>query len=267
MKRREFLKTSTAAAGLATITAACATTGSRHKTSAGDNEFYELRVYNLASTNDQPLLDGYLERALIPALNRIGSKPVGAFTPMDEKDGPAVYVVIPFATTHDFAAATAKVFSDPAFLAAGKDYLDVPKSKPAFTRIDSSLLRAFDGQRHMTLPDYSKSGKPRIFEMRTYESHSEVKALKKVAMFNDGEIGIMHEVGMGPIFFGQALTGSSLPHLTYMLFAENRELHTKHWDGFRNHPLWKKMSGDPKYADTVSKITNRFLAPTAYSQI
>ena len=29
----------------------------------------------------------------------------------------------------------------------------------------------------------------------------------------------------------------------------------------------KKMKDDPQYADTVSKITSRFLAPTAWSQI
>jgi len=27
------------------------------------------------------------------------------------------------------------------------------------------------------------------------------------------------------------------------------------------------MKNDPQYADTVSKIVNRFLVPTAYSQI
>lgn len=267
MKRREFLKTSATAAGLATMTAACATTGSGKRSSAGSNQFYELRIYRLASADDQPLLDGYLEKALIPALNRIGSQPVGAFTETEGKDGPGVYVVIPFANTHDFATSTAKIFSDTEFLEAGKDYLEVPKSKAAFTRIDSWLLRAFDGQPQMTLPAYSKEKKPRIFEIRSYESYSELKALKKVAMFNAGEIEVMHEVGMGPIFFGQALTGSALPHLTYMLSGENRELHAKHWDGFRNHPVWKKLSGDPQYADTVSKITNRFLAPTVYSQI
>jgi len=267
MKRREFLKTSATAASLATMTAACATTGSSKHASAKSNQFYELRLYHLASAGDQAMLDGYLERALIPALNRIGSNPVGAFTETEGKQGPGVYVVIPFASTSDFATATAKIFADREFLDAGKDYLQVPKAKPAFTRIDSWLLRAFDGQKQITLPDYSKEKKSRIFEIRTYDSHSEVKALKKVEMFNSGEIEVMHEVGLGPIFFGQAMVGPSLPHLTYMLSGENREAHTKHWDGFRNHPVWKKLSGDTQFADTVSKITNYFLAPTAYSQI
>jgi hypothetical protein len=52
-----------------------------------------------------------------------------------------------------------------------------------------------------------------------------------------------------------------------MLSAENRDAHKEHWGKFGKHPTWKKMSSDPQYADTVSKITNHFLAPAACSQI
>ena len=38
-------------------------------------------------------------------------------------------------------------------------------------------------------------------------------------------------------------------------------------DAFKAHPTWKKMKDDPQYADTVSKIANSFLVPTAYSSI
>src|SRR2546421_14878 len=63
------------------------------------------------------------------------------------------------------------------------------------------------------------------------------------------------------------LAGHDVPHLTYMLSAENREAHEKHWGAFGKHPIWNKMKNDPQYADTVSQIHNRFLVPTAYSQI
>jgi hypothetical protein len=119
----------------------------------------------------------------------------------------------------------------------------------------------------MELPAYSRERKSRIFELRTYESHSEAKALKKIEMFNSGEIDVMREVGLAPVFYGQALIGRDLPHLTYMLSAEDRSAHKKHWGGFGAHATWKKMKDDPQYADTVSKITSRFLVPTGYSQI
>src|SRR5882724_8047862 len=103
--------------------------------------------------------------------------------------------------------------------------------------------------------------------MRHYHSHSEFKALKKVEMFNAGEIEVMRELGLAPVFYGQAFVGHELPHLTYMLSAENADAHKKHWDAFGKHPVWNKLKNDPQYDDTVSKIVNRFLVPTAYSQI
>ena len=128
-------------------------------------------------------------------------------------------------------------------------------------------MQAFAGMPRLELPAYCREKKPRIFEVRTYESHSELKALKKVVMFNEGEIDLMREVGLGPIFYGQVLVGTGLPHLTYMVSAENQDAHKKHWDAFRVHPTWEKLKNDLQYADTVSRIENRFLVPTPYSQI
>ena len=172
-----------------------------------------------------------------------------------------------FPSLEVFAAASARLSADPEYQKAGAEYLSSPKTNPAFERIDSWLMLAFAGMPKLELPAYCKEKKPRMFELRTYESHSEVKALKKVEMFNAGEIDLMREVGLGPIFYGQALIGSNLPHLTYMVSAENQEAHKKHWDAFGAHPTWDKLKNDPQYADTVSKIYNRFLVPTPYSQI
>jgi hypothetical protein len=103
--------------------------------------------------------------------------------------------------------------------------------------------------------------------MQTYESFSELKALKKVAMFNAGEIGVMQELNLSPVSYGQALVGRDLPHLTYMLCSPDRETHKKNWAAFAVHPVWVKLKNDPQYADTVQKITSRFMVPAPYSQI
>ena len=248
--------------GTASLTASAAPRGG-----ARDREYYELRVYKLKSGANHDLLDGYIEKAAIPALNRLGVKPVGVFTEIDPKDAPAVYVLRTFPSLEVMAAATARLGADTEYQKAGAAYLNSPKSNPAFERIDSWLMLAFAGLPKLELPSYCREQKARMFEIRTYESHSELKALKKVDMFNAGEIDLMREVGLGPIFYGKALIGSNLPHLTYMLSAENKEAHTKHWDAFKAHPTWDKLKNDPQYADTVSKIVNRFLVPTAYSQI
>jgi len=175
--------------------------------------------------------------------------------------------LIPHGSPSAFASTVAKLPLDEEYLKAGADYLGVGKANPAFDRIDSWLMLAFSGMPKLELPSYCKEKKPRVFEMRTYESYSEAKALKKVQMFNSGEIETMKEVGLGPIFYGQALIGRDLPHLTYMLSGETQEAHKKHFADFVKHPTWNKLKNDPQYADTVSKITSRFLTPTAYSQI
>ena len=266
MKRRDFIKTSlaaTAVAGLAPIEtpvfAAAPDSPAR--------EYYEWRAYRIKAGADHALLDGYLEKALIPALNRLGSKPVGVFTEIAPKDDPAVFVLIPHPSIEAFAASAGKLSADAAHNQAGADYLQTAKNNPGFLRIDTWLMRAFAGMPKIELPSYCVERKPRIFEARTYESHSEAKALKKIEMFNAGEIDVMRDVHLGPIFYGQALVGANLPHLTYMLSAETREAHKEHFGGFGKDPRWKKISGDPQFADTVSKIISRFLEPAAYSQI
>jgi hypothetical protein len=266
MKRREFLTTSLTASSLLSLS--CATTRHHSPVSLNRNrEYYEWRIYRFKPGANRELLDSYLEKAAIPALNRLGSKPIGAFTEIEPKDAPAVFVLIPHPSFESFTAATTRLETDRDYQQAGAPYLQTAKSTPGFERIDSWLLLAFAGMPRLELPAASREKKPRIFEVRTYESYSEVKALKKVHMFDSGEIDLMREVAMGPVFFGQALIGRDLPHLTYMLSAENDQAHKQHWAAFSKHPAWDKMKNDPQYADTVSKITNHFLIPTAYSQI
>jgi len=267
MKRRDFIKTSVAASTIAGLGPVGLTAAAAQPASGGNREYYELRVYRLKAGANHDLLDAYLEKAAIPALNRLGVKQVGVFTEIDPKDSPAVYVLRVYPSLDVFAAVHTRENVDLEFLKAGAEYLTSPKSNPAFDRIDSWLMLAFAGMPKLELPAYCKEKKPRIFELRTYESHSELKALKKVDMFNAGEIDAMREVGLGPIFYGQALLGRDLPHLTYMVSGETKEEHKKHWGAFGAHPTWTKLKNDPLYADTVSKSRNWFLAPTPYSQI
>ncbi len=276
MKRREFLKGSLTLSTLAGLTGAAFSAGSAEPPAGEKREYYELRVYRLRNAAKRGLLDQFIEKAAIPALNRLGIKPVGVFVqqerksaagPTEKRDPLSVYVLRPYPSLVLFASVGPLLRADAEFQKAGAEFLQAPKADPAFERIDSWLMQAFAGMPKVELPPYCRDRKPRMFELRTYESHSEAKALKKVEMFNAGEIELMRKVGLGPIFYGQALIGANLPHLTYMLSAETQEAHDKHWAVFREHPTWKQMKDDPQYADTVSKIANCFLVPTTYSQI
>jgi hypothetical protein len=267
MKRREFLASSLAATAIGGLTCATARAQTSGAAASAKRQFFELRAYHLKNAEKLAGLHGFLEKAALPALNRLGIKPVGVFTEVEPKDPPVVFVLMPYDSCETFAYAPGHLNADPQYQQAGAAYLQAGKNDPSFERIDSWLLLAFAGMPRLELPNYCREGKPRLFELRTYESHSEVKALKKIEMFNSGEIDTMREVGLAPIFYGQALTGPNLPHLTYMTSGENADLHKQHWDAFGKHPTWNKLKNDPEYADTVSKITKWILKPAPYSQV
>lgn len=264
MKRREFITGSLAASALVGVSTLADAAEKGHGT---ERDYYELRAYRLKAGASHELLDNYLEKAAIPAWNRLGIKTVGVFTEMEPKDGPALWVLIPHPSLESFSTAWSRLNADTEYQKAGASYLQTAKDNPAFDRIDSWLLLAFAGMPRLEVPALTGEKKQRVFEMRTYESYSEVKALKKVQMFNSGEIEVMKEVKLSPVFYGQALVGRDLPHLTYMLCGENKEIHRKHFGDFAKHPTWEKLKNDPEYADTVSKIISRYLEPVSYSQV
>ena len=66
----------------------------------------------------------------------------------------------------------------------------MPATDPPYVRRDSSLMAAFDAFPAVEVPAGPLAGPSRVFELRTYESHSDSAALNKLAMFNAGEIPI-----------------------------------------------------------------------------
>jgi hypothetical protein len=270
--RRRFVASTFAASA-----AAAASTADLRAQKAAAREYYELRAYRLQSGSSATSLDAYFEKALLPALERRGITAAGVFTELEvnkqaqtstAKPHTPTWVLIPHATLDSFVSVSADLNADPAVLKAGADYLQAPKATPAFDRIDTWLYVAFKGYPAMTVPDFSKKRVPtRVFEMRDYESHSEVKALAKIAMFDAGEIEIMRTLGMSPVFFGQGLAGPNLPHLRYITSGPDLASHLEAWKKFGPDPRWMKMKDLPQYADSTSKNTARFLAPKPYSAI
>jgi hypothetical protein len=277
--RRNFLKTTLAASA----TAAAASRLSAAGSADSSREYYELRCYHLKADTrlkadaNPALLDAYLEKAFLPALDKMGVKNTGVFTELEvnKKTGTRapmpvspVWVLMTHPTLESYVKVSATLNAEPAVQKAGADYLQVPKASPAFERIDSWLLLAFEGMPHMEVPSFSKKRIPtRVFEMRDYESHSELKALNKMAMFNNGEIPLMKDLGMSPVMYGQALSGPNLPHLRYITCGPDLETHLANWQKFGPAPKWQELKSDPYYTDNTSRNTARFLTPKPYSLI
>lgn len=233
-----------------------------------DRDLIELRAYRLKTPEAGALLDEYLSKTFIPALNARGIDGVGAFSEVEPKEGPVVWVIVRYPSWDMFVSVTAALNADPAVQASGARYLEGgSKADPLVQRVDSWLYLAFAAQPRLAIPSLAKAGKGRILEMRMYESHNELKALKKIQMFNEGEVAVMQEVELSPVFFGQALSGPGLPRLVYFLCSADRETHAKNWKRFQQHPRWLEQKADPQYKDTVSRSDNRFLTPKPYSQL
>jgi hypothetical protein len=236
--------------------------------SSTKQEYYELRAYRCPTAEKQQIVVDYVESALLPALNRQKIDRVGIFTPTGgEKPDHSVHVLIPYRSLDVLGGMNVALAADSGYQAAAADYFAIPKADAAYTRVESRLMKAFAGIPVIEQPSYSKQKKPRLFELRTYESHNAHKAQLKVEMFNKGEIEVMRDVQLGPIFFGETLISSDVPNLTYMLSAENAEAHKVHWKAFGPHPEWQRLRKMERYKETVSKIVKTMLEPTKASQL
>ena len=234
--------------------------------SSKKQQWYELRTY-LFDNESQPQLTGaYLEQAYLPALNRAGIRSVGVFTETQPQGIARLFLLVPFDSIESFTAINAKLAHDEVYLKAGEAYLAALPTRPAYQRIESSLLKAFVHMPQMEVPEK----KDRLFELRCYESPTESAGQKKIEMFNDaGEIDIFKKVGARPVFFGETIIGERRPNLTYMLCFDNMEAHDTHWKAFGTDPEWKKISSIPEYSNDnlISRITRTFLTPAGYSRI
>ena len=269
MQRRNFLTSSLAASALA-VNAATAHLGSTLEAATGEGrEYYELRRYHLFRGPQVKLAADFLGGVLVPALNRLGITPVGVFEVEIGPESPGLYVLIPSASLETLLTAEFRLNQDAEYLKAGTAFLNAPASQPAFVRMDSSLMVAFEGKPRLMVPPATTEHRSRMFELRTYESPTLQDHVRKVEMFNSGEFDVFEKAGFWQIFYGDTLIGSRLPNLTYMLGFEDLADRNKKWEAFRSAPEWKKLSAMPRYAfeDIVSNITNVILRPTSYSQI
>jgi len=260
MQRRAFLG-SACAAGAAAVGAAA---GRASAAETGDKQYLELRHYTMADMAHRERLEAFLAKAAIPAWNAAGVKTVGVFVDLEGKN-PDLRVLLPYASADDVVAVRRKAWK--AILAndAVRDVVHAEKKAPAYERIESAFMLAFDGVPQVQVPEKTDG---RLFQLRTYESHSQAKAFKKIKMFNEGgELAIFRKCRMTPVFFGETLVGGKLPNLTYMLTFPDMAAKDAGWKKFIGHPQWKTLSKDPEYKDTVSHITNIMLAPAACSQI
>ncbi len=252
MNRRYFLGAS-AAAGLAAGTSSAA---------EGGNQYIELRFYQLRNSDSKQRarFNDFLRNHHLPMTKRAGIAPAGYFQVYLGPRTPSIVTVTAYNSLSDIE----RVRADKQWGAS----LDSIAGAPLFDRAESWLLRAFDAAPKLEAPPIEEGKKPRFFDLRIYESESFRDNRLKVDMFNSaGEIAIFRRCGLNPLFFGEAIYGTQMPNLAYMVWYDDWAAREKAWAKFRKDPQWAKISKAPKWAGTVSHITNTFLQPLPFSPI
>ncbi len=232
------------------------------------NQYYELAQYQGIALERISVMDEYLERALLPALERLGIENVGVFRVAgDDAKETSFYLLVPLKDAQQVATYKSQLHQDADYQGAAAPYLMTESKSPVFQRIRSELLIAFDCMPQLKVPEQKTASRDRLFELRTYESSTERLGNLKVEMFNSGEVPIFLDSGIQPVFFGQCLVGDRMPSLTYMTVYDDAASRDAAWKKFIEHPDWKVLSGVEKYRGTVSKIYKTDLIPRPYSRL
>jgi hypothetical protein len=257
MQRRSFL-TSSAALGAASLEA---------QGQPKRPVILELRYFRMRNSQEgqRQKLGNWLGKVCAPALKRIGVDPVGLFSSSIGEDTPYALAVISHPDLESFRTLEARLVADSEFAAASEPLFG--KGSLLFQRMEVQLLEAFPGFPKVEVPPAGE--RPRLFELRTYESNDAVTLERKIGMFEGGEIDIFRKYGLLPVFFGKTIAGRKMPNLTYMVAFDDLAARAKNWSAFATSPEWKKLAGTPGLSDAeiVSNISNALLTPLAGSAI
>lgn len=233
-----------------------------------DKEFYQLKTYSIKSEKQEKMVDDYLSQAFLPALKRYGINNVGVFKVRPSKFilMDKIHVLIPFASLNQFEALEQKLIDDKVHQDAGKDYLMAAYDTPPYERINSVLLRAFPEMPQMRPTEVTGKRMDRVYELRSYESPTEVKYKNKVEMFNaGGEVQLFSDLGFNAVFYAEVISGDTMPNLMYMTTFPNMEKRDALWKAFGSSDKWTELKNDEYYKNNMSKLDSYLLYPTEYS--
>ena len=230
--------------------------------------YLELKVYHLKTPRQEALIDSFLQHQYLPAMRAAGLAPIGAFKPIgnDTAADRRVYVLTPYASLKQWEQVQKTAV--PKLVAAGGAYENAPYNNPAYTRLETIFIKAFDDMTVLLPPRLDAPKSERVYELRSYESASEKIFRNKVQMFNaGGEIKLFDRLGFNGIFYGEVLLGAHMPNLMYMTSFANMPAREAHWKTFGADPEWKRLSALPEYQNNVAHIAIVFLHPTPYSDL
>lgn len=237
---------------------------------AKESRYFQMKVYHYTTTDQETLIDNYLQKQFIPSLHTSGLSNIGVFKAIanDTAADKKLYVFIPFSSLKQWEKYSLQSANDKSANQSQDEYINGTSDKPAFARIETIFLKAFELMPNIVPSKLTGPKSERVYELRSYESASEKLYRNKVKMFNQGgEIDIFSRLGFNPVFYSEVVFGSKMPNLMYMTSFENMQSREDHWKAFSNDPAWKTLSALPEYQKNVSHSDIYFLRPTEYSEL
>ena len=237
---------------------------------SAEKDIYQIKVYRMKTNDQVTQIDNFLKNAYLPALHRLGVSLIGVFknVGIDTAVEKSIYVLIPMRSLEQLNQIEDGLTKDISYNNDGAAYLTVPFNAPAYTRIETIVLRAFNKMSRFQAPSLKGDSAERIYELRSYEAATENLYKQKVRMFNEGgEIDLFNRLGFNAIFYAEVLAGSNMPNLMYMTSFDNQASRDEHWKTFGADPEWKRLSALPEYQHTVSKADIILLHPATYSEL
>src|SRR6267142_3567346 len=95
-------------------------------------DLFVWRQYSLRTGTQPRRLADFLQNAAIPALNRIGHKPVGVFEVVTGLPTPTVFVLTPCSSIESVVTMEGALDKDDAFASAAAAYVDASPADPAY---------------------------------------------------------------------------------------------------------------------------------------
>ena len=233
-----------------------------------EQEFIYLKTYTFDNESQSQLTDEYLENAYMPALKRQNITYIGVFKNyLNEKDSiMKTYVLFSISDLTSISKIDRALLEDEKHLAMGKTYLQASHLEPAFKRVEVTIMQSFSEMPNLKPTILKGPRSERIYELRSYESSSELKYFNKVDMFNaGGEVALFEKLGFNAVFYAEVIAGADMPNLMYMTTHANTEQRSANWKSFTDAPEWNNLKAQEKYKNNVSRNETLFLYPTSYS--
>jgi hypothetical protein len=236
----------------------------------GKQEYYLLKFFNCANTQQVSHVENYVGNTLKPFLKKHGVPVVGIYMPL-ANDTAAVKKLLVWMPLADLNMLGKIEQAFGAIDPFGNDpliHLDSFQNNAPYSRIETTLASAFKLHPKFSAKKSFERSDENIFEYRSYESSTEDMHLRKVEMFNEGgEIDIFRKLDFNAIFYSRAIVGPRMPNLIYMTSFKNMDERNKHWNAFRDDPKWKQISPMPKYAGTVSRNETILMKASRFSDL